>query len=1118
MNEQQQQRTDEQPLPTDEQPLPTDEQLPPTDELPPIDEQQPSTDEQPPSTDEQQLVMNEQQPVTDEQRQVIDEQQQSIDVLPIFNLPEGQDPADQRNPPADDFDKDEDGNGDEDGDGEESDDEEEEEEPKLRYQRVGADVSDVLKRDNASVMAVSSRFLTELNLSSPSARAQALGTHNGTVYILDFEGNITKSFSNHSATVNDISIDDAGEFVASASDDGKVVINALYTAETVVFNYRRPVKCVALDPGYSRKNTKHVVSGGMAEHLVMNEKGGFSIVICWFGHKDTTLHSGEGPIRALKWRGNFIAWANDVGVKIQDMAVNQRITFIDRPGGSPRADLYRCHLVWQNDVTLLIAWADSVKIALIKQKPTAEQQYNLPNHYVEIVSMFQTEFIVCGISPFNDMFVLLAYLVDDLDEKSTLEDSSEEKRKLAKRPELRIVNAYNEEFSNDVLPVKGYSHCQANDYVLDYLPTEDMFYVVSPKDLVAAKQRDIDDHIQWLLERKRYEKALEAAQEALAWGGSRRYDVGEIGQKYLSWLIEEGQYNKAAENCPNILKYDAQLWEGWVFRFAELKQLQAITPYIPTKQPQLSSTVYEIVLAWFLMNDHQVGLAIDILCIYTTLLKTIKTWPPNLYDIQNIIVAVADALSKDEKNETLMESLAELYTHNNQFDKAIEYNLRLHRPNAFDLIRQHNMFSAIKDKAMLLMESDEYLLRMEHNKNRKAAEMPAVQLLVQNVDSISPNRVVPQLRRNPRFLHTYLDALYEQDLQLGYEFHDLQVFVHSLLRLVLVDLYAEYDYPKLMEFLRRSNFYSLEKAYKILEQRDLVPEMVFIKGRMGDTKGALELIIERLQDVQRFGLAIMQRSLMSPASIDFQAIDFAKETNDDELWEDLLKYSMDKPRESGFEFFGPFITALLENVGADINPVFVIRRIPEGLEIPGLKQSLMKIQKDYNLQRVQVSTRLNLPCDMANRVFRKELLMLKFDCLDDMRCPICQNPVFGEENPRTTILFFCRHIFHEDCFFEGNMPDIPKQFTAATLHAKVNHASFLRSTRTMKCPICQERDEEKNGLIGRKGEKRPGVGLPTRVPSPKTPSIRSFGSGKGGNIKSPIISTGRNYSEDLWET
>jgi WD40 repeat protein len=49
---------------------------------------------------------------------------------------------------------------------------------------------------------------------------QALGTHWGAVHILDFEGNVIKSFRHHSATVNDISIDKSDEFVASASDDG----------------------------------------------------------------------------------------------------------------------------------------------------------------------------------------------------------------------------------------------------------------------------------------------------------------------------------------------------------------------------------------------------------------------------------------------------------------------------------------------------------------------------------------------------------------------------------------------------------------------------------------------------------------------------------------------------------------------------------------------------------------------------------------------------------------------------------------------------------------------------------------------------------------------------------
>jgi len=32
----------------------------------------------------------------------------------------------------------------------------------------------------------------------------------------------------------------------------------------------------------------------------------------WLGNKDVALHSGEGPIGAIKWRGRFIAWANDL--------------------------------------------------------------------------------------------------------------------------------------------------------------------------------------------------------------------------------------------------------------------------------------------------------------------------------------------------------------------------------------------------------------------------------------------------------------------------------------------------------------------------------------------------------------------------------------------------------------------------------------------------------------------------------------------------------------------------------------------------------------------------------------------------------------------------------------
>ena len=77
--------------------------------------------------------------------------------------------------------------------------------------------------------------------------------------------------------------------------------------------------------------------------------------------------------------------------------------------------------------------------------------------------------------------------------------------------------------------------------------------------------------------------------------------------------------------------------------------------------------------------------------------------------------------------------------------------------------------------------------------------------------------------------------------------------------------------------------------------------MVFLLGRVGDNRRALNLIIERLGDVNRV------RSLLKSVQIAFidfdisQAIDFAKEQHDDELWEDLLRYSETRPGA----FFSP---------------------------------------------------------------------------------------------------------------------------------------------------------------------------------------------------------------------
>ena len=48
-----------------------------------------------------------------------------------------------------------------------------------------------------------------------------MGTHWGVVHIMDFEGNENQKFQAHEAAVQDLSVDLDGEYIASASDDGK---------------------------------------------------------------------------------------------------------------------------------------------------------------------------------------------------------------------------------------------------------------------------------------------------------------------------------------------------------------------------------------------------------------------------------------------------------------------------------------------------------------------------------------------------------------------------------------------------------------------------------------------------------------------------------------------------------------------------------------------------------------------------------------------------------------------------------------------------------------------------------------------------------------------------------
>eukprot|EP00808_Paulinella_micropora_P028449 g15869.t1 len=407
-------------------------------------------------------------------------------------------------------------------------------------------------------------------------------------------------------------------------------------------------------------------------------------------------------------------------------------------------------------------------------------------------------------------------------------------------PEVKVLTWKNEEISSDALPILACENYQATDYRVDYLPghsgAESLFYIVSPKDIVVARPRDLDDHITWLLEHEMYAEALLAAQNSPP-GTLKKHKILGIGENYLHHLMSRGEYKKAASIVPRLIEDNETLWENWIMTFLRENQMSALGPYVPTSSPKLKQSLYEVILHNFLLNDHD------------GFLRTINTWPHRIYSIEAVIHAVNQQL-KTHESKQLLTALSDLYVMNSQFSKALHVYLKLGRKDVFELIKKLDLYHAVRDKVLELMVFD----------TEKAVEM-----FVDNLEKMSVAGVMAQLENRTELQHAYLSAVFKKDPQAASKFHAQQV-----------SLYAEYNPEKLLPFLRSSNAYVLEEAFQICSQRNLYPEMVFLLQRMGNTNRALEIIIGNLKDVP-------------------QAIAFAEEQKDPMLWEELTKSALSTP-------------------------------------------------------------------------------------------------------------------------------------------------------------------------------------------------------------------------------
>ena len=527
-------------------------------------------------------------------------------------------------------------------------------------------------------------------------------------------------------------------------------------------------------------------------------------------------------------------------------------------------------------------------------------------------------------------------------------------------------------------------------------------FIHSPYDCVIATKPSVSDHFSWLSSHKKYEDAwylLDRYPEA-AYGQSDRASESpattppkaqgslidffaddssqttisargnphsqvekekrRIGELWVQQLISAGQWTKAGRTCGTVLGTSSS-WEHWVWVFAQSNKYEEITPYIPTTQlrPPLPSLVYELILGHYISKEPpRFG-------------ELLERWPPELFDAGTIIEAVQSKLKTGEVREDsiedgepgrdwriLMQGLANLYLANGQPRKALSCYIRLQDADAtMNLIASHHLVDAVSDDIPGFI-----LLRVTKTQQRSAPllELAAqtrepIQLLVSEAHHgiVPPEIVINQLQAkydipNP-YLFFYFRALWNGDTGSSTTSDKPKAATEERLLALegktlvsdyadtAVELFAEYDRPLLMTFLKSSQSYTLDFASKICEERTYIPELVYLLSKEGRTAQALRLIIDSLNDVS-------------------QAIAFAKEQNDASLWDDLLDYSMNKPR---------FIRALLEEVGTSIDPLKLVKRIPLGLEIEGLREGLGRMLREYEVQESI--------CEGVARVLRGEV-------------------------------------------------------------------------------------------------------------------------------------------------
>jgi WD40 repeat protein len=405
----------------------------------------------------------------------------------------------------------------------------------FKVSQVESDVIKSLDKDPATCIAVSSKMI-------------AIGRASGILNLLTLKGELLGKSTCHVGRINDVGIFDASSLIATAGADGQVVV--FDTAKSSAVTWHKfsgeSIEAIALDPDY-RQNSTFMISTMKSLSVCRTTS-----VFGWLKRQPLAPF----PCSSIRWsKKGLVAWPTNEGVQVFHFIKKGLLHVIEPPKDIAKSELskFRCCLSWASPDTLVVGWVDTITVAKFPDDPDAPTmvvlaKFSLPDRHI------------IGLGGHKHSFLIVLTVTPEVS--------------IGEIPDILLLNPIGEIVKIDKLPASKElsKRWRPHDYFCGDSTHQDyrtMFVVIAPSEMYTVEVRDLDDLVESLLQKMKFDTALQKAfqyREALK---EPNHSIDYIGSLFIDLLLGQGHAAKAASIVEKYALEEHQRWQSWIQIFAD---------------------------------------------------------------------------------------------------------------------------------------------------------------------------------------------------------------------------------------------------------------------------------------------------------------------------------------------------------------------------------------------------------------------------------------------------------------------------------------------------------------------------------------------------------------------